>query len=115
MYPSQPIFVVGAWGWPQADGAVSPYYSGVFEKVVENRYDSKFISKRYPSNATVRNAKGDNHVYFIDTTGWVQWADVYSDNLHPNPSGHVKIAAEFKAWLINWGLNPETSWRTQPS
>ncbi|KIM32699.1 carbohydrate esterase family 2 protein [Serendipita vermifera MAFF 305830] len=96
IYPVQPIFVVGIWGWPSSDGSVYYYYDGVFENVVAQR-----------------NAKGDKRVYFIDTKGWVGWDDIYSDNSHPNQPGSVNIAAKLGAWLKNWGLQPQKKWPTK--
>ncbi|KAG8758158.1 hypothetical protein FRC14_000656 [Serendipita sp. 396] len=98
LYPSQPLFIVGAWGWPDADGSVYYYYEGVFEDVVSQR-----------------KALGDKHIYFINTRGWVGWDDIFSDNKHPNPQGHAKIASLLGEWLKKWGLQPQRSWPTKSS
>lgn len=95
IYPTQPIFVVGAWGWPDQDGTVYYYYDGVFEDVVAKR-----------------SALGDKHIYFIDTKGWVGGDDIFSDNKHPNTPGHAHIAEQLTAWLQKWGLKPQKSWPT---
>ena len=39
-----------------------------------------------------RTAAGDSKVHFVDTTGWIDPATDLSDAVHPNPTGHAKIA-----------------------
>ncbi|OSD00709.1 hypothetical protein PYCCODRAFT_1393004 [Trametes coccinea BRFM310] len=95
LYSSQPIFVFTPWGWPSADGTISYYYQGRYERIVDERHHL-----------------GDHNVFLVNTTGWVTWEDVFPDNQHPNIPGHQKIASLFEAWLIRWGLRPETRWAT---
>jgi hypothetical protein len=54
----------------------------------------------------IRKALGDKNIFLVDTTGWVTFADVFPDNVHPDVAGHVKIAGEFLSWLAKWGLSP---------
>ncbi|KAH9886685.1 SGNH hydrolase [Cubamyces lactineus] len=95
LYPFQPIFVFTPWGWPNADGTVSYYYRGQYERIVRDRHLS-----------------GDRNTFLVNTTGWVTWEDVFPDNQHPNVDGHQKIASLFENWLIEWGLRPESHWAT---
>ncbi|KDQ56035.1 hypothetical protein JAAARDRAFT_132916 [Jaapia argillacea MUCL 33604] len=95
IYLDQPIFVFTPWGWPSASGAIGYYYPGVYQNVVD-----------------ARHAIGDQNVFLVNTTGWVTWDDVYAANQHPNPAGHMKIAALFETYLINWGLWPQLNWST---
>jgi len=95
LYPHQPIFVFTPWGWPQADGTVDYYYPGAYEEIV-----------------TTRQKSGDKNVFLVNTTGWVTFADVFSDNLHPSVAGHAKIAGLFEEWLNTWGLQSEAKWAT---
>ncbi|KAI9058681.1 SGNH hydrolase [Trametes sanguinea] len=95
LYPSQPIFVFTPWGWPNADGSVSYYYQGQYERIVN-----------------ARHRIGDRNVFLVNTTGWVTWEDVFPDNQHPNVPGHQKIASLFEDWLMKWGLRPESRWAT---
>ncbi|KAF9562852.1 SGNH hydrolase [Agrocybe pediades] len=88
--PKAPIFVFTPWGWPNSDGTISYYYDGQYQKIVDDR-----------------KALGDKNIFLVDTTGWVAWADVFPDNVHPNVAGHQKIANEFIAWLAKWGLSPQ--------
>ncbi|KAG8998016.1 hypothetical protein FRB94_010776 [Tulasnella sp. JGI-2019a] len=97
LYPTQPIFINQPWAWPLSDGTFGYFYQGVYQTVVANR-----------------NAAGDKHVYYIDMTGWLDYDDVYPDNLHPTPEGHIKVAAKMAAWLENWGLKPLANWATLP-
>ncbi|KZP13266.1 hypothetical protein FIBSPDRAFT_1049505 [Athelia psychrophila] len=94
IYPNQPIFVFTPWGW-FSETSVSYYYPGDYEGIVNYRH-----------------SLGDNNVHLVNTTGWIGWDDVYSDNGHPNPQGHQKIAGRFQDWLEKWGLSPEKSWAT---
>jgi len=93
IYRHQPIFVFTPWGWPSADGSISFYFEGKYEEIVG-----------------IRHALGDSNVFLVNTTGWVTFADVFPDNVHPNVAGHQKIANLFGAWLENWGLKPEAKW-----
>jgi len=93
IYPHQPYFIFTPWGWPNADGHVDQYYDGRYQEIVNKRH-----------------AKGDMNTFLVDTTGWVTFADVFPDNKHPNPSGHVKIANLFTQWLEKRGLQPQMEW-----
>ncbi|KAJ7627220.1 hypothetical protein FB45DRAFT_991278 [Roridomyces roridus] len=93
LYPTQPFFIFTPWGWPNPEGPNSYYYPGAYPTVVEGR-----------------QALGDNNLFIVDTTGWVTYADVYPDSLHPSVEGHMKIAGLFQAWLENWGLEPLEAW-----
>ncbi|KAJ7067937.1 SGNH hydrolase-type esterase domain-containing protein [Mycena amicta] len=95
IYHDQPIFVFTPWGWPNADGTISQYYQGQYQEIVSQRH-----------------ATGDKHIFLVDTTGWVTFADVFPDNQHPTVAGHQKIANKFQAWLENWGLEPNAHWPT---
>ncbi|KAJ7369084.1 SGNH hydrolase-type esterase domain-containing protein [Mycena albidolilacea] len=95
IYRHQPIFVFTPWGWPNPDGTVSQYFEGQYQKIVD-----------------LRHASGDKSVFLVDTTGWVSYADVFPENVHPNIPGHQHIADKFQAWLENWGLKPESRWAT---
>ncbi|PPQ72030.1 hypothetical protein CVT26_006720 [Gymnopilus dilepis] len=86
--PTQPFFIFTPWGWPNADGSIGYYYDGQYQKIVDTR-----------------KALGDHNIFLVNTTGWVEWADVFPDNQHPNVDGHIKIANEFIAWLKRWGLS----------
>ncbi|KAF8994909.1 SGNH hydrolase-type esterase domain-containing protein [Cyathus striatus] len=92
-FKKQPIFVFTPWGWPSADGSISYYYTGLYQEIVNNR-----------------TASGDKNIHLVDTTGWVTFADVFPDNVHPDVGGHQKIAGEFISWLSSWGLQPENKW-----
>ncbi|KAI0673214.1 SGNH hydrolase [Trametes maxima] len=91
LYPHQPIFVFTPWGWPNADGSVSYYYEGQYERIVKDRH-----------------LLGNRNTFLVNTTGWVTWEDVFPDNQHPNVEGHRKIAALFEKWLVAWGLHYES-------
>ncbi|KAJ7877490.1 SGNH hydrolase-type esterase domain-containing protein [Mycena leptocephala] len=94
LYPHQPFFLFTPWGWPWSpDFPPSFYYDGAYEAVLE-----------------ARQALGDHNMFLVNTTGWVTYADVYPDNLHPNVEGHIKIAGLFQAWLEDWGLHPLKEW-----
>ncbi|RDX49730.1 SGNH hydrolase [Lentinus brumalis] len=90
LYPVQPFFVFTPWGWPSADGSISYYYEGQYERIVKERH-----------------LVGDKNTFLVNTTGWVAWEDVFPDNQHPNVPGHQKIAGLFERWLGEWGLQPE--------
>jgi len=92
LYPKQPIFVFTPWGWPQPTGPNSYYYS------------SPGPESAYVSIVNKRHELGDGNVFLVNTTGWVDYEDVFAANMHPTPAGHVKIAGLFEAWLEAWGL-----------
>lgn len=87
LYPATPFFVFTPWGWPSADGSISYYYDGQYERIVSERHRA-----------------GDRNTFLVNTTGWVTWDDVFPDNQHPNVPGHQKIAGLFERWLSEWGL-----------
>ena len=78
-----------------------------------------------------RKAAGDRNIYFIDTTGWVTWDDVFpeyvnlvsfhsdvgpnicSSNQHPSNAGHKKVAGLLEDWLKKWGLRAVDRWASQ--
>lgn len=95
LYPSQPIFALGTWGWPQDDGSFVYFYEGVMEDVIAKK-----------------RADGDTNIFFVKTRGWVALDDVYSDRTHLNPQGSAKLAANLEEWLKNWGLEPQAKWPT---
>ncbi|KAJ6564720.1 SGNH hydrolase-type esterase domain-containing protein [Mycena capillaripes] len=93
LYPYQPFFLFTPWGWPNPDFPNAYYYPGAYEEVL-----------------AARQALGDNNMFLVNTTGWVTYADVFPDNLHPSVEGHAKIAGLFQAWLEDWGLQPLAEW-----
>ena len=60
MYATQPIFVFTPWGWPQPDGPNTYYYPDAYVDVV-----------------AARHALGDEHIFLVNTTGWVDYSDVF--------------------------------------
>ncbi|KAI3614797.1 gdsl-like lipase acylhydrolase domain protein [Moniliophthora roreri] len=92
LYPRQPVFVFTPWGWPNANGSITYYYDGAYQRIVG-----------------ARHSIGDKNVFLVNTTGWVGWDDVF-DNLHPNVPGMRHIADQFIDWLNKWGLKPEDKW-----
>ncbi|GAA5817145.1 hypothetical protein MFLAVUS_010686 [Mucor flavus] len=43
---------------------------------------------------------GDQHIYFIDTTGWIRYGpNLYKDNLHLNDAGHELLAKKLAPLL----------------
>ncbi|RPD77308.1 SGNH hydrolase [Lentinus tigrinus ALCF2SS1-7] len=95
LYHVQPFFIFTPWGWPSADGSISYYYEGQYERIVQQR-----------------RVLGDQNTFLVNTTGWVTWQDVFPDNQHPNVAGHQKIARLFEQWLEDWGLRPKSRWAT---
>ncbi|KAJ7716951.1 SGNH hydrolase-type esterase domain-containing protein [Mycena metata] len=93
LYPHQPFFLFTPWGWPSPDGPNAFYYPGAYEAVL-----------------AARQSLGDNNMFLVNTTGWVTYADVFPDNLHPSVEGHAKIAGLFQQWLEDWGLHPSKEW-----
>ncbi|KAI1785442.1 hypothetical protein LXA43DRAFT_976224 [Ganoderma leucocontextum] len=87
LYPAAPFFVFTPWGWPSADGSISYYYDGQYERIVDERHQA-----------------GDVSTFLVNTTGWVAWDNVFPDNQHTNVPGHQKIAGLFEKWLSDWGL-----------
>ncbi|KAF9528694.1 SGNH hydrolase-type esterase domain-containing protein [Crepidotus variabilis] len=87
LYPTQPIFMLTPWGWPNEDGSVYYYYPGLYQKIFSER-----------------RAIGDLNIYIVDATGWVTYPDVFADNKHPNANGQIKIANNFISFLQGWGL-----------
>ncbi|KAJ7488179.1 SGNH hydrolase-type esterase domain-containing protein [Mycena latifolia] len=93
LYPHQPFFLLTPWGWPNPDGPNAYYYPAAYDEVL-----------------AARQALGDQNMFLVNTTGWVTYADVFPDNLHPSVEGHAKIAGLFQDWLENWGLHPLKEW-----
>ncbi|KAI0263290.1 SGNH hydrolase-type esterase domain-containing protein [Gloeopeniophorella convolvens] len=83
------------WGWPSATAPPSQYYEGAYAEIVNTRH-----------------ALGDANVHLVNTTGWVEWADVFPNNQHPTVEGHRKIARLFGEWLEGFGVVPESAWAT---
>jgi hypothetical protein len=50
------------WGWPSADNSVYYYYPNAYQAVID-----------------ARHKLGDKHVHLVNTTGWIEWADVFSE------------------------------------
>jgi lysophospholipase L1-like esterase len=44
---------------------------------------------------------GDNKVFYVDTTGWIDPPADTTDGLHPNAQGHAKVATRLAAELKN--------------
>ncbi|KAF7375739.1 SGNH hydrolase [Mycena sanguinolenta] len=84
---------VTQWGWPSPDGPNAYYYTGAYQEVLD-----------------ARRSLGDRNMFLVNCTGWVTYADVYPDDLHPNVEGHMKIAGLFQDYLENWGLHPLKEW-----
>ncbi|EIW76881.1 hypothetical protein CONPUDRAFT_168615 [Coniophora puteana RWD-64-598 SS2] len=95
IYPTQPFLIFLPWGWPSADAPPAPYYVGIYQEVVQ-----------------YRKSLGDENIYLVNATGWVEYTDVFPSNLHPTVAGHEKIAGLFESWLEDWGLRPEGEWAT---
>ncbi|EGN92302.1 hypothetical protein SERLA73DRAFT_191343 [Serpula lacrymans var. lacrymans S7.3] len=95
IYVTQPFFIFLPWGWPSADAPPAPYYVGIYQEVVD-----------------YRRSIGDENIFLVNSTGWVEYSDVYPTNLHPTPEGHEKIAGYFEQWLEEWGLTAEPEWAT---
>jgi len=98
VYKSQTILIFTPWGWPSVDGSISSIYPGLHQQVVN-----------------FRQSHGDRNIFLVDTTGWVQFADVFPDNQNPNVAGHAKIAGLFESWLHDFGVMPQRSWATSVS
>ncbi|KAJ7176249.1 hypothetical protein C8R43DRAFT_872627, partial [Mycena crocata] len=81
LYPHQPFFLFSPWGWPNPDSPNSFYYPGAYEAVLATR------------------SHGDHNMFLVNTTGWVTYAYVVPDNLHPSVSDHAKIAGLFQKRL----------------
>jgi lysophospholipase L1-like esterase len=47
---------------------------------------------------TARKNAGDSKIFYVDTGGWTAPAD-FTDGIHPNESGSVKIADKLFAAL----------------
>jgi len=50
------------------------------------------------AQVAARQADGDTKVYYIDTAGWTAPGD-FTDGVHPNESGSIKIADQLVAAL----------------
>lgn len=68
-----------------------------------NIYAMETFRKRYVNETkaavTARNNAGDSKVRFINTEGWINEATDTVDKVHPNDSGHQKIANRLAAIL----------------
>ena len=53
-------------------------------------FKQRYAAQAKASVAAV-NSAGDKNVFYINTAGWVTSADL-TDSVHPNDSGHKKIA-----------------------
>ncbi|KAK0472373.1 SGNH hydrolase [Armillaria novae-zelandiae] len=81
------------WGWPQPNGSVSYCYIRSYQQIV--------------------SMSQDLNVHLVDTSDWVEYANIFPDNSHPNVVGHQKIAGEFANWLANnFSLSPASQWAT---
>jgi hypothetical protein len=72
LYPGQrqPIFVFTPWGWPSPTAPNSYYYPDAYADVVK-----------------ARAALGDRDVFLVNTTGWVDYADVFPGCARPLQKG----------------------------
>jgi lysophospholipase L1-like esterase len=50
------------------------------------------------AQVAARKTAGDTKVFYVDTTGWTASAD-FTDGVHPNQAGSVKIADKLTAAL----------------
>lgn len=84
-----------------ATGATFAPLYGSFLGVIRTAYpNAKLVAVRplvgdfgteISAQVAARNLGGDAKVYYVDTAGWTAPAD-FTDGLHPNASGSVKIA-----------------------
>ncbi|PIL25732.1 hypothetical protein GSI_11482 [Ganoderma sinense ZZ0214-1] len=51
LYPAAPLFVFTPWGWPSADGSISYYYDGQYERIVRDRLRANIAHPNAPSNS----------------------------------------------------------------
>ena len=99
----QPDFVVinqGTNDRGAAGATFAPLY-GSFLGLIRAAYpNAKLVAMRplvgdfgeeIKGEVAARKTAGDTKVYYVDTAGWTQNAD-FSDGLHPNQAGSVKIA-----------------------
>jgi lysophospholipase L1-like esterase len=49
---------------------------------------------------TARVNAGDGRVHYVDTTGWLQSPGDFSDGLHPNAGGHIKVTNKLMPILL---------------
>ncbi|KAM3580088.1 hypothetical protein VKS41_007328 [Umbelopsis sp. WA50703] len=54
-----------------------------------------------PTQAAVRKLTdaGDKNVYFVDSTGWVQYGKAFHDEAHPSDYGHQLLAKKLSPFL----------------
>jgi hypothetical protein len=100
LYPTQPIFIMSPWGYPEPQG-VQPYFNA--------------------EDAAVLAGVHDQNVHLINGTGWIEYGDTFPEcvalraatrvsadklhsELHPTPNGHSKIAYHTIDYLLNFGL-----------
>jgi lysophospholipase L1-like esterase len=85
----------------------SPLYLGFLE-LIRTAYPAAKIAALRPFNGahaadisaqvTARRDAGDMNVYYVDTSGWTSGGD-FTDGVHPNEAGSVKIASRLVAAL----------------
>jgi hypothetical protein len=77
----------------------APLYLGFLELVRDAYPDAKIVAIRpfvgafgseIQAQVQARNDSGDTEVYYVDTDGWTSPED-FTDSVHPNESGSVKI------------------------
>jgi lysophospholipase L1-like esterase len=73
-YPNAEIFVLRAFGG---------YYQAETQAVVSARLNA-----------------GDARVHYVDTTGWLQSPGDFTDGLHPNDAGHIKVTNQLMPILL---------------
>jgi lysophospholipase L1-like esterase len=73
-YPNADIFVLRAFGG---------YYQAETQAVVSARLNA-----------------GDARIHYVDTTGWLQSPGDFTDGLHPNDAGHIKVTNQLMPILL---------------
>ena len=78
----------------------APLYRSLLEQVREAYPNAKIVALRplsggfateIPAQVEALKTAGDSKVFYIDTAGWTAQGD-FTDGVHPNESGSVKIA-----------------------
>lgn len=61
-----------------------------------------------PSQAAVHDLTnaGDKKVYFVDTTGWIQYGKAFNDEAHPSDYGHQLLAKKLAPYIQAKLSNP---------
>ncbi|KAJ2913493.1 hypothetical protein MD484_g6921, partial [Candolleomyces efflorescens] len=118
------VYVLTPFGWPHEGDVVDYYYDGVYAKIVEEWYvlhpSTHLPNPSLPSTTGIFLALRANTVHshirnrnrrtsktgstlrthLVDCTGWIKFADVFPDNVHPNVQGMQNIADKFvQAWV----------------